>query len=149
MLINRYLLGVLVAALFVSLLANIFYGGILVGHAAKPLPSTAEVVSLGPILKSLPEADRRMMRRNFGMHKDEIRQATDAAKHSAVVLREALAATPYDQAKLDAALADYQRDFHALHALEQNVFWDGVQHMSPAGRKQLADSPAFERMAVK
>ena len=147
--VNRYLLGVLVAALFASLLANIFYGGILVGHAAKPLPNTAEVVALGPILKSLPEADRRMMRRNFAQHKDEIRQAADTAKHSAAGLREALAANPYDQQRLDNALSGYQRDFHALHSLEQSVFWDGVQHMSPEGRKQLANSPAFERMAVK
>ena len=149
MTVNRYLLGVLVAALFVSLLANVFYGGILVGHAAKPLPSAPEVVALGPILKSLPEADRRMMRHNFALHRDEIQKAAAAAKQSALVLRESLEATPYDQQKLDAALAQYQSDFHALHSLEQSVFWDGVAHMSPEGRKQLAHAPAFERLAVK
>ncbi len=147
--VNRFLLGFLVAGLFLSLMANVLYGGVMMGHAAKPLPNTAEVVSLGPILKSLPETDRRMMRHTFSQHKEEIQKDAAAAKHSAIVLREALAADPYDQQKLDAALADYQRDFHSLHELEQSVFWEGVQHMSPQGRKQLADSPAFERMAVK
>ena len=147
--VNRLLFTGLVCALFLSLMGNFLYGGILVGHAAKPLPAAAEIVSLGPILKSLPDADRRIMRRNFNQHRDDIQKAAAAAKQSAAALRSALAADPYDQAKLDAALADYRRDFHAMHDLEQSVFWDGAQHISPQGRKQLADSAAFQRMTVK
>ncbi len=143
--INRLAFGVLVLALFASLMANFLIGGIAVGHAAKPLPVQAEIVSLGPILKSLPEADRRIMRRAFAQHRDDIQKASQAARASATALRAALKANPYDPAKVQSALDDYRRDFHALHDLEQTVFWGAVDHLSPQGRTQLAESTAFEK----
>ncbi len=149
MTVNRLLFAGLVCALFVSLMGNFLYGGVVMGRAAKPLPAAAEIVSLGPILRSLPEQDRRLMKRTFAQHREELQKAAEAAKHSATALRDALAADPYDPAKLAAALDDYRRDFHAMHDLEQTVFWDGVQHISPQGRQQLADSAAFQHLTVK
>ena len=143
--VNRVALGFLVVALFVSLLANVLYGGIALGHAAKPIPAQPETVALGPILRSLPDADRRVMKHAFSQHRDEIAHATTAAKASASALREALKADPYDAARVEAALADYRSNFHALHDLEQNVFWEAAEHISPRGRTMLADSSAFEK----
>ena len=144
--IDRLALWFLVVALFVSLAANVLYGGIAMGRAAKPLPMQAETVALGPILKSLPEADRRLMKRAFAQHRDELAHAGAAAKASASALREALKADPYDPQRVEAALADYRSNFHALHDLEQNVFWEAAEHISPRGRAMLADSQAFEKM---
>jgi uncharacterized membrane protein len=143
--VNRYLFGVLVLALFASLLLNVLLGGIEMGHAAKPMPAQAEFVSLGPVLKSLPEADRRVMHRAFAQHRDEIQKDTQAAKASALALREALEADPYDVARVHAALDDYHAKFHVLHDLWQTVFWDAADHISEKGRQQLAESSAFER----
>jgi uncharacterized membrane protein len=144
MTISRPAFGMLIVVLFVSLLANVFLGGLTVGKVAKPLP-LPEIVALGPILKSLPEADRRAIRRSFADHHEEMQKDSQAARASAAALREALKADPYDADKVQQALADYRRDFHNLHDLEQTVFWDAAQHLSDQGRAQLADSAAFER----
>ena len=143
--VNRYVFGLLILALFASLLGNIVFGGIEMGHAAKPVPAQAEFVSLGPILKSLPEGDRRVMHRAFTQHRDEIQRDTQAAKASAAALREAMEADPYDQARVHAALDDYHAKFHVLHDLWQAVFWDAADHISEKGRQQLAESAAFTR----
>ncbi len=145
MTVNRAVLGCVIAALFVSLMGNIFVGGIVFGHAVKPLPTAPELVSLGPILKSLPEGDRRLMRRNFALRKDDIQAAATAARTSAGALRDALGAEDLDIDRLNAAIADYRQNFYALRTLEQDLFWDSAEHFSPQGRQKLANSAAFDR----
>ncbi len=137
-----------VLALFAALLGDLLLGGILIGHAAKPLPSPPEIVSFGPILKSLPEADRHLMHRAFTEHRKDIQLAADAARQSAATVQQALATNPFDAGQLERAVATYHHDFLALRALMQDVFWQGAEQLSPEGRKRLAESAAFKKLTV-
>ncbi len=138
----------LVLALFAALLGDILLGGVLIGHAAKPLPSPPEIVSFGPILKSLPEADRHLMHHAFTERRKDIQLAAEAVKHSAAAVQQALSATPFDAGQLQQAVATYHHDFLALRALMQDVFWQGAAQLSPEGRKRLAESAAFKKITV-
>ncbi len=147
-LLKRPVFLALVLALFAAILGNVLLGGVLIGHAAKSLPSPPEIISFGPILKSLPEADRRLMHHAYTEHRRDIQQATDAVHGSAAAVQQALVAAPFDAGRLQQAVATYHHDFLALRALIQDVFWEAAAQLSPEGRRKLADSAAFKKITV-
>ncbi len=146
----RLVVVILSLLLLASLGANVFLGGLALGHAAKPVH---EVISLGPnfkaLIASLPEPDRQLMHKNFEEHKQDVQAANEAARKSADAVRAALIAEPYDQKQLEAALADYHRDFVALRGKMQDIFWQGAEQLSPEGRAKIADSAVFKKDAGK
>jgi uncharacterized membrane protein len=138
------------AALFMSLVGNLFLGGIILGENVKDLPIQAEWMQKSAILrhqlspkdeKILKASMRENQKRFNEMRRDleDIRRDIKAATH----------AVPFDQETLDAALKEEKQKKLEILRLMQEARKEVMKKLSPEGVKALQKTAPPPRASVR
>lgn len=142
------LISLLGAALFVSLCANLFMGGLMLGHSFSG--GQGEVHAAWKkrdeaLRKLLSPADRAVLKKEMQSHRAEFAALRRKITRAQDEVEKALNAKPFDQKTLDEAIAR-ERDAKS-EALEkmQSVRESVMQNVSPEGRDILQKMGPFDR----
>ena len=137
--INKIIL-ILGSALFLSLVANVFMAGMLVGKSysggARGPDRHAEWQQRDQLLREkLPKEDYKLIKETMQGKREQFRalkQDLDAARRK---VEEAADAEPFNQAALDAAMAAEREKKTALLQAMRETRKDLSQRLSPEGRR--------------
>ena len=141
----------LTAFLFLSLIANVFLGGLLAGrflhHGDWFGGQPAYVQQVGPfaghalqrLLEPLDDSDRQIVLDSVKSHADEFMQINREIRDQRKVVAQLLKADNYDRKALDDAFAELRRRTDSMQETLQAAVGDAVGKLSPAARKQLED----------
>lgn len=138
----------LIGAAAISLCLNLAFIGLVAGLHAKGGPPGLDGLDLGAIRRAAgdlePEA-RREMRAVFEARRPAIRAAARAAGRARAALADAIAATPYDAARVSAALAEMREA--RLTAADQAIggFEEALARLDDDARAVLAERLARRR----
>lgn len=128
----------ILAALFVSLALNLFFGGVLLGRMHKPQGHWMQKDR--EVLQSLSESDRKILKDSIIASKaqrDTLKNELDEARTH---VQEAMESG--DRAAIDEALeAERGKKAEILKLMQQNRV-DALQKISPEGRAKLAKMAA-------
>jgi Spy/CpxP family protein refolding chaperone len=126
----------LLAALIVSVCANLLLAGVMVGgrwHHPQPW------------WRDVPEEVRPILKQAFDSHKAEFDARRDAVRQARQKVAELLKADPIDQAALDQALADLSQKSQSIQVLGNMMMVEVAKQLTPALRAEMADSWAKDR----
>lgn len=120
----------LVSALGLSLFANFF----LAGFIMKAVRDRFGGEALGMVARSYPAEFRTAFRQALREDRPAARRTIRELRQAHLALGETLAATPRDEAAVEAALARVARASEALQALVQGAMRDAVRDTAPGPR---------------
>jgi uncharacterized membrane protein len=141
----------LTAFLFLSLVANVFLGGLLAGrflhHGDWFGSQPTYVQQMGPfaghalqrLLEPLDDSDRQIVLDSVKGHADEFMQINREIRDQRKVVAQLLKADNYDRKALNDAFAELRRRTDSMQETLQAAVGDAVAKLSPAARKQLED----------
>jgi uncharacterized membrane protein len=132
----------LVGLLAVSLGVNVFLGGVFTGRRLfRPPPNPDMMVSrvVEHLSASLSPVDSTALHRVFDSHRRQFGERFAALRRAHAMLRDAMAAQPFDRAGLNAALDAVDRERAALGGVFHAALLEAATEMSPAGRQILAE----------
>ncbi|GIX18226.1 MAG: hypothetical protein KatS3mg119_2412 [Rhodothalassiaceae bacterium] len=138
---RRLKILILVAGL--SLAANVFLAGLWLGGRLRP--STGEGDPQSFTLRfvvpdeTLPEDLRARLLANLGRDRQEVARRLARLRAAEAEVRAALAAEPFDRARLDAAFAELRRAYAELQVPVQRSLTGAAAHLDPARRRALAE----------
>ena len=136
--------------LFISLVANVFLGGLLAGRLLhwgwfNPQPPYAQQIgpfagrALQHLLSPLDDADRKIVLDAVESHADELMQLNRAIREQRKVVAQLLKADNYDQKAVDDAFAELRKRIDNLQATLQMALSEAVGKLPPDARKRLED----------
>jgi uncharacterized membrane protein len=137
--------------LFLSLIANVFLGGLLAGrflhHGDWFGGQPAYVQQMGPfaghalqrLLEPLDDSDRQIVLDTVKSHADEFMQINREIRDQRKLVAQLLKAEKYDRKAVDDAFAELRRRTDSMQETLQAAVGDAVGKLSPAARKQLED----------
>lgn len=144
----------LLIALFVSLVLNLFLGGIVAGRIASGSPiggpgrawSGGSDHGEGParqfmqrMAASLPSEYRPSFEAVVAKHRPNVSQAGSRVREARAKVREAMLKEPFERAALEAAFADLRTRSDALQAALHAAIVEGAADLPPDARQRLAD----------
>jgi uncharacterized membrane protein len=140
----------LTIAFFVSLVANLFLGGVIAGrvfHVGRWFgqPHYSEIMgpmagrALQHLLEPLSSADRQIVIDSVSAHSDDLLQLTRAVRDQRHAIVALLRAENFDRKAVDDAFVELRRRTDALQTVMAATIGDAVAKLSPAARKQLQD----------
>ena len=137
--------------LFLSLIANVFLGGLLAGrflhHGDWFGGQPAYVQQMGPfaghalqrLLEPLDDSDRQIVLDTVKSHADEFMQINREIRDQRKLVAQLLKAEKYDRKAVDDAFAELRRRTDSMQETLQAAVGDAVGKLSPTARKQLED----------
>lgn len=133
-------------ALVLSLAANLLVVGLVAGvglsrlhHRPHPHPPGGELIDYGPYARALSPEGRERLRAAFRAKRPEFRVNREALRAGFRELLAALRATPYDPARVAAALRAQQGRVEAQTALVRGLLLEHLAGLSDAERAAFAD----------
>jgi uncharacterized membrane protein len=133
----------LLAALVVSLAVNLAVGGVVLGHVLRGppgwRPGDPEGGPAHRLMRLLPPEARDTMRQSFEAAGPDIRARAKALREARDRVRDAIAAEPFDRARLDAALSDMRVHVDALQTAVQAAIADGVSKLPADVRRKVSE----------
>lgn len=139
------ILGVL---LFVSLVANLFMGGILLGHRMGP-PMAEWQVRGGDARPHLSEKDEKILKNAMRDNQKEFEEMRKDLEDIRQDIKAATHAEPFDQDVLDAALREEQKKKMEILQLMQETRKEVLQKLSPEGVRTLQSMKPNPRFSVR
>ena len=137
-------------AFFVSLVANLFFAGLVVGRILHPgflFGGGAYVREFGPmagraiqrLIGPLDEADRRAVIDDLKGHSDAFASLNRALRDQRHVLIGLLRADSFDRKAVDDALVELRRRSDAMQSAMETAVADAIQKLPASARKHLAE----------
>jgi uncharacterized membrane protein len=134
---------VLSVALLVSLGANLFLGGIVVGRGVRGqaglLTEASVRVGVERMLRTLPEEDRQIVRQMFDEQRPQVKERFEALRAARRTVAEVLRAEPFDKVAFTTAYDDVRARSVALQDRLLGIVKDAVPLLSPEGKRALAE----------
>lgn len=138
----------LAIALMVSLAANVFLGGFVIGRVISgppaPPPHAEQRAPEGFMLfKGLDDVSaesREAFRGVFKARRDALRESHHEARRLRAIFFEALGADPWDRARIDEALAELRAAERAQQVAFAETLVDAYETLSAAERRTLAEA---------
>jgi uncharacterized membrane protein len=144
----------LVAAVIVSTAVNLFLGGMMLGRDMRrePPPPALDVggpefdrkgplAAVGRLTRHLSPEERELFHGEIRERRGELRAVSEGMGEAQRQVRDALAAEPYDRAKLELALGLLQERRAAVQATLQRVVVDAIDKLPPEVRQRMAAHP--------
>ena len=125
----------LLVALFLSLGANLFLGGLFAGGALRSggeQPRQAR--ALAAFLRSLPEEARPVLRESFRARRPELRAKIMAVAEARGEVADLLAREDLDRARLDAAFVELRARTAAVQTLLHEIVAEAMVDLPPEVR---------------
>ncbi|WP_119299530.1 periplasmic heavy metal sensor [Dongia deserti] len=135
---------VAIVALVVSLCVNLLLAGFMVGSRWHDGPRHHRFFG-GPMMGSVPEEARPLMREVFKFHKAEFDGHRAAIEQARMKVADVLKKDPIDQAQLNQALDELMRQTQSLHQFGHQVLVEVAQKLPPDLRREMADRWAKDR----
>lgn len=139
---------VVVGALIVSLCVNLLLAGMMLGGRWHDGPRHPRVFG-GPMMTSVPEEARPMVKEVLDSHKAEFDTRRDAIRQARMKVADLLKADSIDQAQLDQALSELSQQSQALRQFGLQVMVEIAQKLPPDLRREMADQWAKDRFGRK
>ncbi len=124
----------LLVALFLSLGANLFLGGLFAGGALRGGDAPRPARALAAFLGSLPEEARPLLRESFRSRRPELRAKIAAMAEARGEIAELLARDDLDRARLDAALVKLRARTTEVQALLHEIVAEAMMELPPEVR---------------
>lgn len=134
-------------ALIVSLCINLLLAGMMVGgrwYDDDDGPRHGRFLG-GPIMRSVPEDARPLVKEVFDSHKAEFDTHRDAIRQARQKVAELLKADTIDQAQLSQAMNDLLQQSQTMRQFGYGVMLEIAQKLPPDVRREMADKWAKER----
>lgn len=129
-----------------SLALNLFLAGVLgVRYWREQQWRSERAMTGGPIgriAQGLPESGRTKVRAVIDSKRDQIRELSRDYRRARGEAMQALAAEPFDRAKVDAAFAEARRRADAMSATMQAAMIEASAQLTPEERKAFRDRMA-------
>jgi uncharacterized membrane protein len=132
-------------ALALSLAANVFLGGVVVGRLAAPKPPAAGVAQPLEAAGALSADARARMEKAYRARRPDARAGAFALRAAFTDLRDALEAEEFDAEAASAAFARLRAARQQTQALQEEIFIEGVKDLSAEDRRALAADLAARR----
>jgi uncharacterized membrane protein len=144
---SRRLLAI---ALFLSVVANLFLGGLTLGRMMNGAdwPWQASYArEFGPfagralqhLVRNLDDADKRLVIESLRGHRDELARLGSAVREQREALKSVLRAPQFDRPAAEAALAEMRRRSEAMQAALGAAILEAIEKLPPEARRRLAD----------
>jgi Predicted integral membrane protein len=140
----------LAIALFVSLVANLFLGGLTVGwmlHLDRWPWQSSYVTEFGSqagravehLIRNLDSADRDMVVDSIRAHGDELSQYARAIREQRETVKKLLRAPDFDRKAAEEAFAKMRRLTDDMQAALGKAILEAVEKLPPQARQRMAD----------
>jgi uncharacterized membrane protein len=134
--------------LFVSLVVNLFLGGLIVGQLLRPgfwEPRKAYTEELGMqaghaverLIRSLDPTDRRVFVESMKTHREDLIRLGDQVRQQRRAVLQLLRADNLDRQAVDNAFAEMQQRMRAFEAALKSAIVEASAKLPPDARKQL------------
>ena len=130
---GKWAVGLLVA-LFLSLGANLFLGGLFAGGALRGGDQFRPVRAIAAFLHSLPEEARPVLRESFRARRPELRAKIAAVVEARGEVAGLLARDDLDRARLDAAFVELRARTTEAQALLHEIVAEAMLELPPEVR---------------
>ncbi|MBI1216004.1 MAG: periplasmic heavy metal sensor [Alphaproteobacteria bacterium] len=153
---------ILGAGLFISMSANLFMGGLMLGHNFTPRHAMQQAGDDDrdqdhanwrkrdeELRKKLSEGDRRVLRETMQANRDQFQGLRQKLKDAQQQVQETLNAQPFDKDALSAAMGEEQRAKLAVLEKMHGVRDALLQKVSPEGRAVLEKTGPFSHMNAR
>lgn len=138
---RSYLFGLSVAL-------NVFLVALIAAHLLRPSLAPAAAPRgggpLGRLIAQLPPDEADKVRAVIDRERPSYQAARDKVSAAHREVGAAIGRTPYDEAAVRSALADWQASWHEFSTRFNIVFLDAVRTLSDQGRAKLADAARAE-----
>jgi uncharacterized membrane protein len=135
----------LLVVLIVSLCVNLLLAGMMLGGRWHDGPRRHCFLFGGPMMGSVPEEARPLMKEVFKSHKAEFDAHRRAIQQARMKVADLLKADTIDQAELDQALSESLRASQAMQQFGHQVMIEIAQKLPPEVRREMADRWAKDR----
>ncbi len=137
-------------ALFASLIANVFLGGLVAGRLLdidRWFGQPAYMQQLGPmagralehLLEPLDRTNRQIVLDSMRAHVDDLQQLNKAVHEQRQELTTLLRAEKFDRKAVDDAFTELRRRTEALQTTMAAAISDAIEKLPPDARKRLQD----------
>jgi uncharacterized membrane protein len=144
--IERRWLG---SALGVSLLANLFLVGVLVGRVFvtndQRVLGRGRPLVPGALVRALPPEDRKTFAKTMRAHKDELERLHRAVADAKTAAEADIAAPVYDRAKVEADFAAVRKAFEADQVALHEAYAQALGMLGQSARAALVPRQATEK----
>lgn len=130
-------------ALALSLAANVFLGGFVVGRLAAPKPPVGGAAPVAA--RGFSEPAKAAMERAYQARRGEVRERALALRAAFVDLRDVLEAEDFDPDAAAAAFARLREARLGAQTLQEEIFIAGAKNLSAEDRRGLAADLAERR----
>jgi len=137
----RRWIAVLGTLLLLSLAANLFVGGVILGRGAGGGAEGGLRVGIERILRALPDSDRDVMQALLDQRRDELQQRFMDFRAARRAAGDLLRADAFDAAAFAAAERDAREKSFALQNAVRDLVMEAMPQLSPEGRAALAKAP--------
>ena len=136
----------LAALLVVSLGANLFLGGMVLGRVTGEATQGSQTrLSIQAMLGPLPEAKRELVRREIGAIMPQVQQQFATLQKARAELAEEMAKPTLDTGALERGFAAVQTHTIAIKAAFQQAIMDALPALSQEERRALANALAYRQ----
>ncbi len=140
---NRRMLTVL---LFVSLGANLFFGGVLAGRVTGEATQDSQTKrSIHAMLAPLPDAKRELVRREINTAMPQMRRQFASLQKARTALTEELARPTLDTAAIERGFADVQTHTAAIRSELQQAMMRALPALTQEERRTMVQALARQR----
>ena len=134
------------AALIVSLCINLLLAGMMVGGRWHDDDGPRHGRFLGgPIMRSVPEDARPLVKEVFDSHKAEFDTHRDAIRQARMKVADVLKADAIDQAQLNQAMNELLQQSQTMRQFGLGVMLEIAQKLPPDVRREMAEKWAKDR----
>jgi uncharacterized membrane protein len=131
-----------------SVALNVFLVALIAAHLVRPSLAPAAPPRgggpLGRLIAQLPPDEADKVRAVLDRERPSYQAARDKVSAAHREVGAAIGRTPYDEAAVRSALADWQASWHEFSTRFNIVFLDAVRTLSDQGRARLADAARAE-----
>lgn len=131
-----------------SVALNVFLVALIAAHLVRPSLTPAAPPRgggpLGRLIAQLPPDEADKVRAVLDRERPSYQAARDKVSAAHREVAAAIGRTPYDEAAVRSALADWQASWHEFSTRFNIVFLDAVRTLSDQGRARLADAARAE-----
>jgi len=138
---SRRWITVLATLLLLSLAANIFVAGAILGRGVGGGAEGRLRVGIERILQALPDSDRDVVQAIFDQRRDELQQRFMDFRAARRMAGDLLRGDAFDAAAFAAAEQDAREKSFALQNAIRDLVMEAVPQLSPEGRAALAKAP--------
>ncbi len=128
--------------LVVSLALNLFLAGVVGMRYWRENVRSPDRAAFGPIgrmTQGMPESGRAKVRAEVDAKREQFREQSREFRRARGEAVQALAAEPFDRAKVDAAFAEARRRADAMSAIMQSAIIEASARLTPEERKAFRE----------